>query len=385
MGCRDEEPLGPIERVHSAEQELRALAHSQSEDASVLPRANSAAPTAPQLEHLRVYRGDGLSETRVRIVAELTGSVPIRRRERREHETRLLVDFEGASRHPGVQPLSEVRSGGVERVWLKDTEQGVRLELVLARGAQYRMFVLGEPQRVVFDVELPHPEIARGAQLVLIDPGHGGEDRGSPGLFGLWEGEVALDISRRLQRALATLAPGVRTRLTRDSDVYITLEERAAMANALGADLFVSVHLNAANATIERGGVATFVLDTNNERNVLRLAARENGTRTSQVSPLQFLVGTLVRSEQREQSERLARLIQRDTLGLARRFLPDLTDRGVKSAMFYVLVGAQMPAVLVEASFITQPEEAQALAMPRYREALAQGIAQGIAEYLGQN
>ena len=157
------------------------------------------------------------------------------------------------------------------------------------------------------------------------------------------------------------------------------------MANALGAALFVSVHLNAANTTVDHGGVATYVLDVSNDRNVLRLAARENGTSTTEVSPLQYLVGSLARTEQRTASEGLAGLIQRGTLASARRFLPRLADRGVKSAMFYVLVGAQMPAVLVEGSFITQPDEAAQLATGPYRDALAEGIARGIAKYLADN
>jgi N-acetylmuramoyl-L-alanine amidase len=103
------------------------------------------------------------------------------------------------------------------------------------------------------------------------------------------------------------------------------------------------------------------------------------------VAPLSFLVGTLVRSDQRQRSEHLAGLIQKRLIERGRRFVPDLTDRGVKSAMFYVLVGAQMPAVLVEASFITQPEEARALSMPDYRNSLAAAMAEGITRYLAGN
>jgi N-acetylmuramoyl-L-alanine amidase len=220
--------------------------------------------------------------------------------------------------------------------------------------------------------------------LVLLDPGHGGEDLGSPGPFGLWEGKLTLDISRRVRAWLAQLVPHAHVRLTRESDVFLTLEERAAMANLLAADLFVSVHLNAATTLVDKGGVATYVLDVNNDRNVLRLAARENGTRTTDVSPMQFLVGSLARSEQRARSGRLAELVQRGTLASARRFLPGLADRGVKSAMFYVLVGAQMPAILVEGSFITQPDEAAQLTTHAYRDALAEGIARGIARYLAE-
>lgn len=225
------------------------------------------------------------------------------------------------------------------------------------------------------------PKMTR-APLVLLDPGHGGEDPGSRGLEGLWEGALALDLARRTRIHLSQLAPGVRSRLTRDADVSLSLEERSAMANALEADVFVSIHLNASSSEVEHGGVTTFVLDINNDRNVLRLAARENGTRTWEVSPLQFLLGKLIRSEQRARSESLAQYVHDATVTSGRRRLPGLSARGTKSAMFHVLVGAQMPAVLVEASFITQPDEARALTTTDYREALAHGMARGIANYL---
>jgi N-acetylmuramoyl-L-alanine amidase len=221
--------------------------------------------------------------------------------------------------------------------------------------------------------------------LVVLDPGHGGEDRGSPGLYGLWEGEVALDLARRVKSSLARFLPSLRVRHTRDADVHLPLEERAAMANALAADLFVSLHLNAATTVVERGGVTTFVLDVENDRNVLRLAARENGTRTSEVSAMQFLVGSLARKQQEKRSLELADYVQQSTVAAARRYLPTLSDRGVRSAMFYVLVGAQMPAILLEGSFLTQPEEARLLTESAYRQAIADGVARGIVNYLSES
>ena len=130
--------------------------------------------------------------------------------------------------------------------------------------------------------------------------------------------------------------------------------------------------------------MTTFVLDVDNDRNVLRLAARENGTSTTDVSPLQFLVGSLARAEQHTESLRLAQHVQRSALLAGRRYLPTLADRGVRSAMFYVLVGAQMPAILVEGSFLTQPDEALLLTEAAYRDAIAEGIARGIVHYLSE-
>jgi N-acetylmuramoyl-L-alanine amidase len=170
--------------------------------------------------------------------------------------------------------------------------------------------------------------------------------------------------------------------LTRSTDVDLSLEERCALANAMEADAFVSIHLNASSEPVRKGGVTTFVLDTTNNRQAMRLAARENGTRVAEVTGIQSLLAKYHRRTQAAGSNSLADAVQRNTLKRGRAVLPKLTDRGVRSAMFYVLVGARMPAVLLEASFITHGLEARALAHPRYRKALADGIASGIVSYL---
>jgi N-acetylmuramoyl-L-alanine amidase len=372
-----------IERAHQAEQALFALS------APHTPSGVEAASPTPgaRVTGVTVY-GAEPGATRVRAVLQLEGTAPFRRRERPSMAglpRSLVFDFEGAALGGQARKITPVGRAGLVRVVLDEHAQGVSAFVELDEQARYQLFVIHDPLRVVLDVESAREQRQEGKPLVLIDAGHGGDDYGSPGPFGLWEGTLTLDISRRVRAWLAQLAPHVRVRMTRDSNVYITLEERAAMANALSADLFVSVHLNAANTTVDKGGVATYVLDVSNDRNVLRLAARENGSTTHDVSPLQFLVGSLARSEQRQKSEALATLVQRGTLASARRILPNLADRGVKSAMFYVLVGAQMPAILVEGSFITQPDEAAELRTPVYRDALAEGIARGIAKYLADN
>jgi N-acetylmuramoyl-L-alanine amidase len=372
------------ERAAEAERALGALVRSGATARSE-PATNRGAKT--QLSAVTVYGSDAQT-TRVRAVLQLEGDAPFRRSERaaRAGLPRALVfDFEGATLGSQARRITPLGQAGLTRIVLDQHEQGASAFVELEEQARYQLFVLHDPLRVVLDVESGTSAPVAGQPLVLIDPGHGGEDLGSPGPFGLREGQLALDIARRVRTWLGQLAPNVRVRMTRDSDVYITLEERAAMANSLDADLFVSVHLNAATTLVDKGGVATYVLDVSNDRNVLRLAARENGSSTQDVSPLQFLVGSLARNEQRAKSEHLAGLVQRGTLASARRILPSLADRGVKSAMFYVLVGAQMPAILVEGSFITQPDEAAELRTPVYRDALAEGIARGIAKYLADN
>jgi N-acetylmuramoyl-L-alanine amidase len=368
------------EREAAAEQALGTLGLRET---AAVARTDVRSASA-KLTGVTVYGSDA-GAARVRAVLQLEGEAPFKRGDRAGHAglpRALVFDFEGAELGARTRRVTSVARAGLERIVLDQHAQGVSAFVEIDDAARYQLFVLHDPLRVVLDVENGAAQPVEGQPLVLLDPGHGGEDLGSPGPFGLREGVLALDIARRVRAWLRQLAPNVRVRMTRDSDVYITLEERAAMANSLDADLFVSVHLNAASTLVDKGGVATYVLDVSNDRNVLRLAARENGSSTQEVSPLQFLVGSLARSEQRARSENLASLVQRGTLASARRILPTLADRGVKSAMFYVLVGAQMPAILVEGSFITQPDEAAELRTPRYRDALAEGIARGIAKYL---
>jgi N-acetylmuramoyl-L-alanine amidase len=170
--------------------------------------------------------------------------------------------------------------------------------------------------------------------------------------------------------------------LTRTDDVVVSLEARTAMANAAGADLFVSIHLNDSEVAIAHGGVTTFVLDTTEDAQALRLAARENGTTTAEVTGMTRLLAELQREDQVLASRRLADRVQQALLSRGRAVLPELADRGVRSALFAVLVGARMPAVLVEASFLTDPDELRALRTSRYRQALAEGIAEGIVHYV---
>jgi N-acetylmuramoyl-L-alanine amidase len=220
-------------------------------------------------------------------------------------------------------------------------------------------------------------------RTIVLDPGHGGNDYGAR-QFGLSESELTLDLAQRVRTILASRMPDVRVLLTREQDVFVSLEQRAAMANAVGADLFLSIHLNASPTPVERGGVTTFVLDTSDDRQAMRLAARENGTSVEQVDELSRILASLYRDEQLRGSRALAERVHRATLRAGRRVLPRLYDRGVRSALFYVLVGARMPAVLLEASFLTREDEANALRTPEYRQALAEGIAEGIARAAGR-
>jgi N-acetylmuramoyl-L-alanine amidase len=198
------------------------------------------------------------------------------------------------------------------------------------------------------------------------------------------ESNVALAIARKVRQALRRELPQARVVMTRDDGRFVSLEERAAIANALDADMFVSIHLDASPSPTDPGGVSAYVLDTTDDKSAISLAARENGTVVDRdaVSQLQLILASLYRKEQVERSVALAEAVERGALRGGRKLLPDLNDRGVQRALFYVLMGARMPAVLLEASFISRPEEARALAIEEYRQSFADGIAEGIVRYV---
>jgi N-acetylmuramoyl-L-alanine amidase len=294
---------------------------------------------------------------------------------------RIAIELEDVEWGDMVPVSQSIERGGLRRV--RRATPNPRVVLDLQPGATGRVFYLTDPYRIVIDVSTAGRTRTKRRPLVVLDPGHGGRESGAANdQHGLVESQVALDLAELTALRLRAIMPRTRVMLTRSSDVDLSLEERCALANAMEADAFVSIHLNASEEPVRKGGVTTFVLDTTNDRQALRLAARENGTRVAEVTGIQGLLAKHHRQSQTEGSLTLAGKIQRHTLKRGRSVLPKLADRGVRRAMFYVLVGARMPSVLLEASFLTYEPEARALASHRYRRALADGIASGIASYL---
>ncbi len=298
---------------------------------------------------------------------------------------RLFLDLDEVALAPTIEKLTEVGSAGLARVRVMSLPDGQsRVAFDVQPTTAYRLFFLSDPYRVVMDFrdDAGRAQAPAGAYTIVIDPGHGGDASGAKGPNGVREADVALSLALRARKLLSRALPFARVVLTRDRDVDLSLEGRSALANALDADLFVSIHLNASSSPDDKGGVSTYVLDSTDDAAALRLAAQENDTDESGVSALQLVLASLYRKDQVDRSLELAADVQRATLIGGRRVLPTLNDRGVKKALFYVLVGARMPAILVEASFITRPEEAELLATDGYRQALAEGIADGIARYV---
>jgi N-acetylmuramoyl-L-alanine amidase len=215
---------------------------------------------------------------------------------------------------------------------------------------------------------------------VIIDAGHGGKDPGAIGPSGEREKDIVLEIARALAGQIRREV-GCEVLMTRDSDVFLPLEERTAIANTRKGDLFISVHLNACPDRKGRG-IETYFLNFTTDAESIRVAARENATTAKNLSDLQLILNDLMLHSKISESSRLAEHIQGNLVGSLRASYDDVVDKGVKKAPFYVLIGAQMPAVLVECSFISNRTEAERLASEAYRQLIAKGILSGIKKYI---
>jgi N-acetylmuramoyl-L-alanine amidase len=214
---------------------------------------------------------------------------------------------------------------------------------------------------------------------VVIDPGHGGHDTGAIGAQGTYEKDVALAISTKLGQRLEEM--GLEVVLTRDDDAFVKLEERSRLANRQRGDLFISIHCNAA-ANKKLRGVETYSLNVSSNRYATRLAARENASSERGVGDLQYILADLATQANTGESRRLAQRVQRGLVTTLASGFDDVVDLGHKEALFFVLLGAKMPALLVETSFISNPEEEVRLASAAYQGAIADSIARSLAEFL---
>ena len=222
-------------------------------------------------------------------------------------------------------------------------------------------------------------QLGLSARRIVIDPGHGGHDPGTIGPRGLQEKDLVLDVALRLER-LVRQELGTEVLLTRSTDVFIPLEERTAIANQKEADLFVSIHANAARNSSARG-IETYVLSFARTPHAEAVAARENAISTATLKDLQNLVKAITLNSKIDESRDLAHSLQESMVSGVRE-QHAIPDRGVHSAPFYVLIGANMPAVLAELGFVSHPEDEKRLRTPQYRELLARSLLRGLRTYL---
>jgi N-acetylmuramoyl-L-alanine amidase len=293
---------------------------------------------------------------------------------------------------------------------LKDARAGqyapdrVRVVVDIKSFDTYKIFSLKNPFRIVLDVwgkpqtaKLPTvipkagsadapsgslaKQLALGVSRIVIDPGHGGKDYGAPGyLKGVHEKHIALKLAKRLARMVRDRLK-CEVVLTRSRDRYLTLEERTAIANTQNADLFISIHTNAARDR-RAFGIETYILNLATDKRAILVAARENQTSAKNISDLQSILNNLMKNVKVNESGRLANYIQASIYGHMRKRYSRIKNLGVKQAPFYVLLGAQMPSILIETSFISNPRECKRLNSAKYQEQLCEGIVRGIRKYI---
>ncbi|MCP3925768.1 MAG: AMIN domain-containing protein [Desulfobacterales bacterium] len=288
----------------------------------------------------------------------------------------------------------------------QNTPDVVRVVFDIKSINEYKIFSLKNPFRIVIDVKSkgkkrkydPLPKIiigkshkikpgaiakqlALGVKTIVIDPGHGGRDTGAPGYKrGVYEKDVVLKIAKKLARIIKRKI-GCKVYLTRTRDKYISLEERTAIANTKNADLFISIHTNASKNK-RATGIETYFLNLATDNASISVAARENATSKKNISDLQSILNDLMQNAKINESSLLARYVHKSLVNHMGKKYSRIKNKGVKQAPFYVLLGAQMPSILIESSFISNKTECKRLKNSHYQEQLCLGITKGIKTYI---
>jgi len=296
--------------------------------------------------------------------------------------------------------LSDVRAG-------QYTLDAVRVVVDIKSFKRYNIFSLKNPFRIVIDVwgipkevvkkrilpstkakkdkKMPASALAKqlalGVSRIVIDPGHGGRDYGAPGyLKGVHEKHVVLAIAKKLAQKIKERL-GLEVIMTRKRDRHLTLEERTAIANTKNADLFISIHTNSVRDR-RAYGIETYFLNLATDNEAILVAARENATSTKNISDLQTILNDLMHNAKVNESSRLATYVQESLYRYMKKKYSRIKDKGVKQAPFYVLLGAQMPSILIETSFISNSRECKRLINTKYQDQLSEAIIKGIRKYI---
>jgi N-acetylmuramoyl-L-alanine amidase len=340
-------------------------------------------------------------------------SITLEKEARFEHHkipNKLYFDIEGARLNSGVKDLI-IGDGLLKSVRIAQYRAStVRVVLDLDSIKDYKVFTFSEPFRIIVDVKgdrrqeisaskevietaKPEPpqaavEKARPAEKfkpgrirrIVIDPGHGGHDPGAMSPSGTREKDIVLQIGLKLAHKIREDL-GIDVVMTRSTDVFIELQERTAIANKVGADLFVSVHANA-SLNHAANGIETYYLNLAKTEKAAQLAAKENGTTLEKVSMLQAVLFDLMANYKLNDSAHLADEVQKALHKKAQTGYPAVKNLGVKQGPFYVLVGATMPSILVETAFVSNERDELKLKDPLYQDLTADGIVAGIRGYI---
>lgn len=349
--------------------------------------------------------------THTRVVLDLDRSVRFQTGEARDPQ-RLFIDLQGVGAPAsldgavvrGREQVIVIPGEAVSRVRVALNQPGiVRVVVDLGDSARYTLFTLdneGQPFRIVIDVptasvaarvnserrppksegESISEQLGLGVHRVVIDPGHGGTDPGAIGRTGATEKQLTLDLSLVLAKRLRDA--GYEVLLTRSDDSTVSLQERTEFANGVDADLFISIHINSARNRRLRG-FETYYLDLAIDPGAAETAARENASsEAGSMGDLDEMLETIMKNDFRGASAELAASVQDSLVMHVAKSYQAVHDLGVKTAPFFVLVGANMPAILVEASFVSNAEEEAWLKSAAYRSELAEAIEIGLQSYV---
>jgi len=341
-------------------------------------------------------------QTHTRVVLDLDGSAEFTRN-RLTNPDRIFFDLKNCTL-PSKDKTVSVNNGTINSIRMAQYDsKTVRVVLEVNDIQKYSAFTLEDPNRLVIDIyngknkkRAKKDSKSRGKILadknkykikrVVIDPGHGGKDPGAVGPRGTREKDIVLRVSKKLGKLLKK--DGVEVIYTRDRDKFVPLNDRTEIANSKKADLFISIHTNASKKRKTRG-METYFLSWSNDREAIRVAARENKVSIKKMQKMQgglsMILQDLARNSKREESKRLAYSVQSEMVNSLKRDYNKIQDLGVKYALFYVLVGAEMPSILVEISFISNRDEEKRLATNKYRDRIAKAIAKGIDKYISKS
>ncbi len=327
---------------------------------------------------------------------------------------RIYFDLYPAQISPNIAGMTfPVKDGFLKRIRIaQHDKEVVRVVLDFASISDYSVFPLYNPNRIVIDIlgtgkgrEVTPAHLAKSTETppkssqpnrggryslarqlglrvgrIVLDPGHGGRDPGALSSNGLREKDITLDIALRLKKLLEN-GIGCEVILTRSTDRFLSLEERTAIANSNEADLFVSIHTNASNNR-KLKGMATYFLNFAITPDAEATAARENAISSKNIRKLQELIKKITLNTKIGESKEFATYMQQGMSSFLRRHYKTTNNLGVKQAPFYVLIGANMPSIIVEAAFITNPDEERLLNQPLYRQRLSEAIYKGIVDYI---
>ncbi len=321
---------------------------------------------------------------------------------RKEGASRIYVDIPHGVLGAGVSDNSSLSGGVIETINISAKSDSLRVLLFPKASATYKVFSLTQPNRIVIDVygsdwsqdqpdgvatgsgtyvpsEKSRPEVIK---VVVIDPGHGGKDPGAVGSTGYYEKTANLKIALYLKQYLEKEL-GVTVIMTRTADTFLDLKKRTAVANDKGADLFISIHNNASTSRSPYG-ISTYYLAITSDKKALTVAARENDTSVEELSELDYILTDLVVSAKRNESSLLAKFVQEGMVDSVKKEYDTISSVGVCQGPFWVLVGAQMPSILVECSYISNKREEKRLMTDAYLKDLARGIFNGVGRYINE-